>query len=93
MESELTRQSRLSAMLIGAAVIVPMLALPAMLILRRYVWVHYSTRTLELWLVFDAVILAAGLIVRENESVARSESTRAGARKRRSRQPASRRMR
>ena len=71
MDAELTRRARLSSMLIAAAVVVPVLAFAAILTFRHFFFVHYDTHTLMLWLVLDAVILAAGLIVRENDSVSR----------------------
>jgi hypothetical protein len=37
----------------------------------------FETHTLTLWLVLDAVILAAGLIVRESASVTRAAKRRA----------------
>jgi uncharacterized membrane protein len=85
MDGQLTRTSRLSAMLIVAAVAVPAVALVGMLLLRRYVLVHYDTHTLMLWLVLDAVLLAVGLILRESETLskpAKRRSTRSTFRKR-----------
>ena len=76
MDTELTRRSRLSAMLIVAAIVLPVLALAAMLVMQRFVYVHYDTHALTLWLIFDAVILAAGLIMRENESLPRTAKRR-----------------
>jgi uncharacterized membrane protein len=77
MDFELTRRARLSSMLIAAAVVVPVLALAAILTLQHFTLVHYDTHTLTLWLVLDAVILAAGLIVRESASVSRAAKRRA----------------
>jgi hypothetical protein len=83
MESELTRQSRLSAMLIVAAIALPAAALAGILVMRRYVFVHYDTHTLTLWLVLDAVVLAAGLILRESETLPKAPAKRrAGSRRR-----------
>ncbi len=77
MDFELTRRARLSSMLIAAAVVVPVLALAAILTLQHFAFVHYDTHTLTLWLVLDAVILAIGLVVRESASVSRAAKRRA----------------
>ena len=61
--------SVLSTMLIAASMVLPAAAFAAIVLLRRFALVHYDNHTLTLWLVLDAVILAAGLIVRENDAL------------------------
>ncbi len=65
-DGDLTRRSRLGSMLIVAAVVMPVLSLAGILVLRRFYLVHYDSKTLAMWLILDGIVLAAGLIAREN---------------------------
>jgi hypothetical protein len=83
MDRELTRQDRLSAMLIVAAIALPGVVLAGMLLLPQYARVRYNTHVLTLWLVADAALLAIGLIVRENAGLSKPPTRRAAQRRRR----------
>jgi hypothetical protein len=83
MDRELSRQDRLSAMLIVAAIALPAVVMTGMLLQPNFVRTHYSTHSLTLWLVADAVVLAIGLIVRENAGLSKPPARRAVHRRRR----------
>ena len=61
---EMTATERAGTMLIIAAIVLPVLCTAAVAVTRHFLWVHYNTHTLTLWLVLDAVILMAGVILR-----------------------------
>ncbi len=77
--------SRLAAMLITAAIALPCVALAAILILRRYVLVQYTTHTLTMWLLLDAAVFAVGLILRESGALPKKPARHRKVRKARSR--------
>ncbi len=68
--------ARLGAMLLVASVILPVLAFGGILIMRHYFLVHYERNTMLLWLLLDAAILAAGLIITENAAVKPKRNSR-----------------
>ncbi len=61
MVPKLTVRSRVGRMLVGAAVIVPALAVAAMIVMSRMYLVHYGRHTLLTWIAIDAAVLLAGL--------------------------------
>lgn len=50
-------------MLVGAAVIVPALAVATMIVMSHMLFVHYERRSLIWWIVADAAVLGLGLIL------------------------------
>ncbi len=62
------RTLRLGTMLVTAAIVVPVLALAAVLVWRHFVFSHYDTHTLQLWLALDAAVLLAGVILLGEDS-------------------------
>ena len=66
---KLTTRHRLGRMLVGAAVIVPALAVAAMIVMSHMYLVHYDTRTLVQWIVADAVVLGVGLVLMREEGM------------------------
>ena len=67
--TKLTTRRRLGRMLVGAAVIVPALAVAAMIVMSRMYLIHYDTRTLVQWIVVDAVVLVAGVVLMGEEGM------------------------
>ena len=67
--SKLTTRRRLGRMLVGAAVIVPALAVAAMIVMSHMYLVHYDTRSLEWWIAADAVVLVVGLMLMGEEGM------------------------
>ena len=65
----LTRRRRLGKMLVGAAVIVPALAVAAMIVVSHLYLVHYDRRTLVQWIVADAVVLGLGMALMGEEGM------------------------
>ena len=65
----LSTRRRLGKMLVGAAVIVPALAVAAMIVMSRMYLVHYDTHTLMLWIVADAVVLGVGIALMGEEGM------------------------
>jgi uncharacterized membrane protein YdcZ (DUF606 family) len=63
-QHELTASERAGAMLIVAAIVLPVLCTVAVLVTKHFLWVHYNTHTVTLWLVLDAAILVAGVLLR-----------------------------
>ena len=63
-----TRQ-RLGRMLVGAAVIVPALAVAAMIVMSHIYLVHYDTRSLEWWIAADAAVLVVGVVLMGEEGM------------------------
>lgn len=63
MAEPLNTRSRLGRMLVGAAVIVPALAVASMIVMSRLFLVHYQRRNLILWIVVDAAVLGLGLFL------------------------------
>ena len=63
MAEKLSTRSRLGRMLVGAAVLVPALAVASMIVMSRLFLVHYERHSLILWVVFDAAVLGLGLIL------------------------------
>ncbi|SEB79104.1 hypothetical protein [Terriglobus roseus] len=61
---ELTASERAGAMLIVAAIVLPVLCTVAILVTKHFLWVHYNTHTIELWLVLDAAMLITGVLLR-----------------------------
>ena len=51
-------------MLIVAAIVLPVLCTLAIVVTKHFLWVHYNTHTVTLWLVLDAAILIAGVLLR-----------------------------
>jgi hypothetical protein len=66
---KLTTRRRLGRMLVGAAVIVPALAVAAMIAMSHLYLVHYDTRTLVQWIVADAVVLFIGVVLMGEEGM------------------------
>ena len=66
---KLSTRHRLGRMLVGAAVIVPALAVAAMIVMSHMYLVHYDTRTLVQWIVVDAVVLGVGLVLMGEEGM------------------------
>lgn len=56
-------------MLVGAAVIVPALAVAAMIVVSHFLFVHYERRSLIWWIVADAAVLGLGLILSGEEGL------------------------
>lgn len=50
-------------MLVGAAVIVPALAVASMIVMSHLLLVHYERRDLITWLVVDAAVMGLGLVL------------------------------
>lgn len=65
----LSTRRRLGKMLVGAAVIVPALAVAAMIVMSHLYLVHYETRALVQWIVADAVVLGVGLVLMGEEGM------------------------
>ncbi|AFL86709.1 hypothetical protein Terro_0360 [Terriglobus roseus DSM 18391] len=63
-QPELTAGERAGAMLIVAAIVLPVLCGLAIVVTKHFLWVHYNTHTVTLWLVLDAAILIAGVLLR-----------------------------
>ena len=60
---ELSTRTRLGKMLVGAAVIVPALAVASMIVMSHLFLVHYERRDLIVWLIADAAVLGLGLVL------------------------------
>jgi hypothetical protein len=56
-------------MLVGAAVIVPALAVAAMIVMSHVYLVHYDTRSMEWWIAADAAVLVVGVILMGEEGM------------------------
>ena len=69
MTSQLSTRMRIGRMLVGAAVIVPALAVAAMIVMSRYLLVHYERRQLVTWIVMDAAVLLVGLVLMGEEGM------------------------
>ncbi len=69
MTPKLSMRSRAGKMLVGAAVIVPALAVAAMIVMSHLLLVHYERRDLVLWIVGDALVLGLGLVLMGEESL------------------------
>lgn len=63
MASRMSTRTRIGKMLVGAAVIVPALAVAAMIGMSHLLLVHYERRDLIVWLVADAAVLGIGLVL------------------------------
>jgi hypothetical protein len=63
-QHEITAAERAGTMLIVAAIVLPALCTVAVMVTKHFVWVHYNTHAVRLWLVLDAGILFAGVILR-----------------------------
>jgi hypothetical protein len=63
-QHELTAGERAGAMLIVAAIVLPVLCTLAIVVTKHFLWVHYNTHTIELWLALDAAVLIAGVLLR-----------------------------
>ena len=59
----ISKRTRIGKMLVGAAVIVPALAVAAMIVMSHLFLIHYERRSLILWLVMDAAVLGVGLVL------------------------------
>ena len=66
---KLTTRHRLGRMLVGAAVIVPALAVAAMIVMSHVYLVHYEKRALLQWIVVDAIVLGVGLFLMGEEGM------------------------
>lgn len=66
---KLTTRRRLGRMLVGAAVIVPALAVAAMIVMSHIYLVHYDTHMLLQWIVADAVVLVVGVVLMGEEGM------------------------
>lgn len=64
---KLSTRGRIGRMLVGAAVVVPALAVAAMIVMSRMLLVHYQRRDLILWIVLDAGVLGLGLLLMGEE--------------------------
>ncbi len=69
MTPKLTVRSRVGRMLVGAAVLVPALAVAAMIVMSRVYLVHYERRSLITWVVLDAAVLLVGLMMTGEEGM------------------------
>lgn len=63
MATSLSTRTRIGKMLVGAAVIVPALAVAAMIVMSHLLMVHYERRDLITWLVVDAAVMGLGLVL------------------------------
>lgn len=63
MATSLSTRTRIGKMLVGAAVIVPALAVAAMIVMSHLLLVHYERRDLIVWLVLDAAVMGLGLVL------------------------------
>ena len=66
---KLTVRSRVGRMLVGAAVIVPALAVAGMIVMSRMYLVRYGRRALVKWIVIDAAVLLLGLMLMGEEGM------------------------
>lgn len=69
MAHRISTRSRVGKMLVGAAVIVPALAVAAMIVMSHFLFVHYERRNLVWWVVADAAVLMLGLILSGKEGL------------------------
>ena len=69
MAERMSTRSRVGKMLVGAAVIVPALAVAAMIVMSHYLFVQYERRSLIRWIVIDAAVLGLGLILSGEEGL------------------------
>ena len=69
MAERISTRSRVGKMLVGAAVIVPALAVAAMIVMSHYLFVHYERSSLIWWVVADAAVLGLGLILSGEEGL------------------------
>jgi hypothetical protein len=60
---KLTVRCRLGRMLIGTAMVVPVLCTVAIAVTKHFLWVHYDMHGILLWLALDATVLVAGLVL------------------------------
>ncbi len=65
----LSTRRRVGRMLVGAAVIVPALAVAGMIALSHLYLVHYERRSLIWWLVLDGAALLLGLMLMGEEGM------------------------
>lgn len=65
----MSTRSRMGKMLVGAAVIVPALAVAAMIVMSHFLFVHYERSGLIKWIVMDAAVLLLGLILSGEEGL------------------------
>ena len=66
---KLATRHRLGRMLVGAAVIVPALAVAAMIVMSPVFLIHYENRALITWIVADALVLGLGLVLMGEEGM------------------------
>ncbi len=66
---KLTTRHRLGRMLVGAAVIVPALAVAAMIVMSHLYLVHYDRRMLVQWIVVDAIVMGVGVVLMGEEGM------------------------
>ena len=69
MEPKLPVRSRLGKMLVGAAVLVPALAVAGMIAMSRFYLVHYDKRSLLTWIAVDGAVLLLGLMLMGEEGM------------------------
>ena len=69
MTPKLSMRNRIGKMLIGSAVIVPALAVAAMIVMSHLLLVHYERRELIRWLIVDAAVLGLGLVLMGEEGL------------------------
>ena len=60
---------RIGKMLIGAAVIVPALAVAILIVESRLLLLHFQQRDIVRWLIADAAVLALGLMLNRGEDL------------------------
>ena len=69
MTQKLTMRERIGKMLVGAAVIIPALAVAGMIMMSRLYLVHYERHALLTWIVVDAAMLLLGLMLMGEEGM------------------------
>ena len=69
MAERMSTRSRVGKMLVGAAVIVPALAVAGMIVMSHYLFVHYERSSLIRWIVVDAAALGLWLILSGEEGL------------------------
>lgn len=65
----MNKTTRLGKLLIGAAVIVPALAVAALIVESHYFLIHIEQKQLLKWLALDAGVLVVGLMLSRGEDL------------------------
>lgn len=69
MVRRVTTRNQVGRVLVGMAVLVPALAVAALIVVSRVSLVHYQRRALVTWIAVDAVVLLLGMALMGGEGM------------------------